>query len=151
MFPCVSIYLREDHFEDRPLQCLSHANSMWPAFPQFAVQIAVIFTKVARVDYPRYWPSLIDDLLGVLSGGDMLRRRRGYLVLHHVLKELSSKRLASDQRTFAQVWLGSRFNLTPQVWLCDRWRLPRTVSRLRRLHGGIEEGRWTTRSTNCGF
>lgn len=86
---------------------------MWPAFPQFAVQIAVIFAKIARVDYPRYWPSLIDDLLGVLSGGDMLRRRRGYLVLHHVLKELSSKRLASDQRTFAQVRLGSRVSLNP--------------------------------------
>ena len=65
--------------------------------------MAVLFAKIARVDYPRYWPSLIDDLLGVLSGGDALRRRRGYLVLHHVLKELSSKRLAADQRNFAQV------------------------------------------------
>ena len=54
------------------------------------------------MDYPRYWPGLVDDLLAVLRGGDALRRRRGYLVLHHVLKELSSKRLASDQRTFAQ-------------------------------------------------
>ena len=70
---------------------------------KFAVQIALVFAKVARVDYPRYWPGLVDDLLAVLRGGDALRRRRGYLVLHHVLKELSSKRLASDQRTFAQV------------------------------------------------
>ena len=62
----------------------------------------MVFAKVARVDYPRYWPSLIDDLLAVLGGGDALRRRRGYLVLHHVLKELSSKRLAADQRNFAQ-------------------------------------------------
>lgn len=69
---------------------------------QFAVQIAVVFAKVARMDYPRQWPSLMEDLLGVLGGGDALRRRRGYLVLHHVLKELSSKRLAADQRNFSQ-------------------------------------------------
>ena len=29
--------------------------------------------------------------------------RRVYLVLHHILKELSSKRLVADQRNFAQV------------------------------------------------
>jgi len=29
--------------------------------------------------------------------------RRVYLILHHVLKELSSKRLVADQRNFAEV------------------------------------------------
>ena len=66
------------------------------------MQIAVVFAKIARVDYPQHWPTLIDDLLAALTGSDALKRRRGYLVLHHVLKELSSKRLAADQRNFAQ-------------------------------------------------
>jgi hypothetical protein len=74
-------------------------------FVQFAVLLALVFAKIARIDYPRYWPSLVDDLLAVTAEGDGLRRRRAYLVLHHVLKELSSKRLSADQRTFAEVGL----------------------------------------------
>ncbi|KAK9830439.1 hypothetical protein WJX72_011753 [[Myrmecia] bisecta] len=70
---------------------------------QFAVQIAVVFAKVARYDYPRHWPSLFGDLLGKLQTQNTLTTRRVYLVLHHILKELSSKRLASDQRNFAEV------------------------------------------------
>ena len=72
---------------------------------QFAVLLALVFAKIARIDYPRHWPSLMEDLLAVTAEGDGLRRRRAYLVLHHVLKELSSKRLAADQRTFAEVRL----------------------------------------------
>lgn len=75
------------------------------ALMQFAVQIAVVIAKIARVDYPRQWPSLFSDLLGKLDSSDTLTTRRTYLVLHHVLKELSSKRLAPDQRAFAEVSL----------------------------------------------
>eukprot|EP00951_Prasinocladus_malaysianus_P018959 scaffold152887_cov21-Prasinocladus_malaysianus.AAC.1 len=74
---------------------------------QIAVQIAVIFAKIARHDYPREWPSLFSDLLGRLSGGDLLLQRRIYLVFHHALKELSSKRLTADQKNFAEVTSGS--------------------------------------------
>ena len=74
---------------------------------QFAVLLALVFAKIARIDYPRYWPSLMEDLLAVTAEGDGLRRRRAYLMLHHVLKELSSKRLSADQRTFAEVGLKS--------------------------------------------
>lgn len=45
------------------------------------------------------------DLLGRLDSGSPIAARRVYLVLHHVLKELSSKRLVSDQRNFAQASL----------------------------------------------
>ena len=70
---------------------------------QFAVQIAVCFAKVARQDYPKMWPSLFEDLTGHMQGGGALISRRVYLVLHHVLKELATKRLATDQKNFAQV------------------------------------------------
>lgn len=70
---------------------------------QIAVQVAVVFAKVARFDYPRAWPSLFADLLGVLQGGSTLAQRRVYLALHHILKELASKRLAADQRNFEQI------------------------------------------------
>lgn len=70
---------------------------------QIAVQIGVVFAKVARYDYPQAWPSLFSDLLAKLQSADMLTTRRVYLVLHHILKELSTKRLAGDQRNFAEV------------------------------------------------
>lgn len=70
---------------------------------QFAIQVAIIFAKVARVDFPRDWPTLFTDLLGQLRDVGTLLARRTFLVLHHILKELSSKRLASDQRSFAEV------------------------------------------------
>ena len=70
---------------------------------QFAVQIAVCFAKVARQDYPKLWPSLFEDLTGHMQNGGCLASRRVYLILHHVLKELATKRLATDQKKFAQV------------------------------------------------
>ena len=71
--------------------------------PQFATQVAVIFAKVARIDFPRDWPALFSDLLGKLQNVSTLLARRTFLVLHHILKELATKRLASDQRNFAEV------------------------------------------------
>ena len=76
---------------------------MCAAHAQLAVQVAVVFAKVARSDYPRQWPGLFSDLLARADGGSTLLVRRVFLVLHHVLKELASKRLAADQKTFAEV------------------------------------------------
>ena len=78
------------------------------------MQIALVYAKVARNDYPREWPSLFHDLLSNLDAAasmagssGTLMVRRVYLVLHHVLKELSSKRLVADQKNFAEVGLGN--------------------------------------------
>ena len=70
---------------------------------QIAVQMAVVFAKVARIDYPKAWPNLFTDLLQQLQSQNTLTIRRVYLVLHNSLKELASKRLSSDQKNFAQV------------------------------------------------
>jgi hypothetical protein len=86
---------------------------------QIAVQVALVVAKAARFDFPSQWPTLFNDLLAGLQGSpaaaaaaggaaapagpSMLVVRRTYFVLHHVLKELSSKRLAADQKAFAEV------------------------------------------------
>lgn len=78
------------------------------------MQIALVIAKAARFDFPQQWPSLFSDLLAGLNSsaaqpGQQTAQqqaqlvRRTYFVLHHVLKELSSKRLAADQKAFAQV------------------------------------------------
>ena len=76
---------------------------------QIAVQVALVYAKIARYDYPSEWPTLFSDLMGCLAAASSstppsaLLVRRVYLILHHVLKELSSKRLPADKRTFAEV------------------------------------------------
>jgi hypothetical protein len=109
--------------------CCCPANSSKPRsaicfelFAQIAVQVALVVAKVARFDFPSQWPTLFNDLLAGLqgtaataaaaaaaggaaapAGPSMLVVRRTYFVLHNVLKELSSKRLAADQKAFAEV------------------------------------------------
>jgi len=81
---------------------------------QIAVQVAVTFAKVARTDYPRHWPSLLGDLVARINGPGgpaALQARRAFLVLHHILKELSSRRLAADQRTFAEARAGAAWSV----------------------------------------
>ena len=69
---------------------------------QIALQLAITFARIARLDYPGQWPTLVADVMSRVAAGP-LAARRAYLVLHHVLKELASKRLPADQRNFAKV------------------------------------------------
>ena len=83
--------------------CIYTSKSYIQNAVQIAVQMAVVFAKVARIDYPKAWPNLVSDLLQQLQSQNTLTVRRVYLVLHNTLKELASKRLSSDQKNFAQV------------------------------------------------
>ncbi|GJP39755.1 hypothetical protein CLOM_g24098 [Closterium sp. NIES-68] len=85
---------------------------------QVAVQLAVLVAKIARIDYPREWPELFPTLVQKLQTQDPLLTQRAYLVLNHVLKELSTKRLSVDQRTFAQV-TSQLFEPTWAHWVQD--------------------------------
>ncbi|PNW86254.1 hypothetical protein CHLRE_02g078885v5 [Chlamydomonas reinhardtii] len=100
---------------------------------QIAVQVALVYAKVARFDYPADWPGLFADLLANVNGGSALTVRRVYLILHHVLKELSSKRLVADQAHFAQV----TELLFGHVWGC--WCAD-TQALLAGLPAGLEAG-----------
>lgn len=99
---------------------------MWCSNLQIAVQIALVIAKAARFDFPQQWPSLFNDILAGLPNGSAaqpsgqqqpsqqqqaLLVKRTYFVLHHVLKELSSKRLAADQKAFAQVRTAHRLSI----------------------------------------
>ncbi|BBN14841.1 importin-11 [Marchantia polymorpha subsp. ruderalis] len=83
-----------------------------------AVQLALLIAKIARFDYPRDWPELFPMLLQKLQSPDVLLTQRVYLVLNQTLKELSTKRLAADQRNFAEI-TSQLFDYTWHHWFAD--------------------------------
>eukprot|EP00899_Mesostigma_viride_P007297 jgi/Mesvir1/16569/Mv10108-RA.3 len=71
---------------------------------QISIQLALLVARIARIDYPRDWPELFPTLLARLQAENNPGTvQQIYLTLHHVLKELSSKRLVVDQKNFHQV------------------------------------------------
>ncbi|XP_055894030.1 importin-11-like [Biomphalaria glabrata] len=71
--------------------------------PQIATQIAVLTAKIARLDCPRNWDSLLPTLLTAVRCEQQLIQERALLVLHHVNKTLASKRLAPDKKLFEEL------------------------------------------------
>eukprot|EP00890_Picochlorum_soloecismus_P003878 jgi/Picsp_1/4491/NSC_06712-R1_armadillo beta-catenin-like repeat-containing protein len=89
-----------------------------------AIQIVLCLAKVGRADYPKEWPSLLEDVFGYIQeskrglvplqgSNPQVLYKRGYLALYFLLKELSSKRLAQDQRNFESLTA----SLYEHVWL----------------------------------
>ncbi|XP_055541390.1 importin-11 [Wyeomyia smithii] len=67
---------------------------------QIAIQIAVLIANIARFDCPQGWPELVPTLVEVVQSNDLLLQHRGLLILLHVVKVLSSKRLQRDRNYF---------------------------------------------------
>lgn len=74
---------------------------------QIAVMLAVLISKIARFDYPKEWPDLFSILGQQLQSADTLTSHRIFMIIFRTLKELSTKRLTSDQKNFAEI--SSRF------------------------------------------
>ncbi|XP_055389271.1 importin-11 [Condylostylus longicornis] len=70
---------------------------------QVAVQIAALTAKIARLDCPKEWPEIIPVLLEAVRSNDSLQQHRSLLVLQHVIKALSSKRLMPEKKYFEQL------------------------------------------------
>lgn len=70
---------------------------------QIALQLAVLISRIARIDYPKVWPELFSILAQQLHSADILTSHRAFMVLFRTLKELSTKRLSADQRTFSEI------------------------------------------------
>ncbi|KAI8869437.1 ARM repeat-containing protein [Ramicandelaber brevisporus] len=80
---------------------------------KLAAQCAVIVAKIARLDYPREWPTLLDELAQCVQQAQqsVVANPVGHAVrifnqlmitLHQVVRELASKALPADKRSFAQ-------------------------------------------------
>ncbi|GBG87101.1 hypothetical protein CBR_g44557 [Chara braunii] len=84
------------HLRRKLLEELKEENN------QVSVQLALLVSKIARFDYPKEWPELFPSLIQKLQSSDVLLTERVYMVLNQLLKELSTKRLAADQKNFAE-------------------------------------------------
>ncbi|XP_012268880.2 importin-11 [Athalia rosae] len=82
---------------------------------QLAIQLAVLIAKIARYDCPREWGSLVPTLLERVRGENPLTQHRALLTLHHVVKNLASKRLAADRRLFQELTTNV-FNFILNLW-----------------------------------
>ncbi|KAL2509971.1 ARM repeat superfamily protein [Forsythia ovata] len=85
---------------------------------QIALTLAVLISKIARIDYPKEWPDLFSILAQQLQSADILSSHRVFMILFRTLKELSTKRLTSDQRTFAEI-ASQFFDYSWHLWQSD--------------------------------
>ncbi|XP_024929738.3 uncharacterized protein LOC107434824 isoform X2 [Ziziphus jujuba] len=85
---------------------------------QIAAMLAVLISKIARIDYPKDWTELFSVLAAQLQSADVLSSHRIFLTLFRTLKELSTKRLASDQRKFAEI-SSHLFDYSWHLWQSD--------------------------------
>ncbi|KAJ8753768.1 hypothetical protein K2173_000022 [Erythroxylum novogranatense] len=85
---------------------------------KIALMLAVLISKIARLDYPKEWPELLSALVHKLQSADVLTSHRIFLTLFRTLKELSTKRLTADQRTFAEI-SSHLFDYSWRLWQSD--------------------------------
>ncbi|KAJ7540520.1 hypothetical protein O6H91_10G020100 [Diphasiastrum complanatum] len=111
------------HLRRKLLELVGEENN------QVAMQLALLISKIARFDYPREWPELFPSLLQKLQSPIALLTQRVYTVLNQILKELSTKRLAADQRNFAEI-TSQLFDYTWQHWCNDTQLILQELSTL---------------------
>ncbi|KAH7677914.1 Importin-beta N-terminal domain-containing protein [Dioscorea alata] len=111
------------HLRKKLLLHLREENS------QIAMQLAVLVSKIARIDYPKEWPELFTSLAHQLQSSDILASQRIFMVLFRTLKELSTKRLTADQRTFSEI-ASNLFEYTWNLWQSDAQTILQSFSNL---------------------
>ncbi|KAK4268564.1 hypothetical protein QN277_025205 [Acacia crassicarpa] len=96
---------------------------------QIAKMLAVLISKIARIDYPKEWPDIFSVLAHRLQSADVLASHRIFMILFRTLKELSTKRLTSDQKNFAEI-SSHFFDYCWRLWQSDVQTILRGFSTL---------------------
>lgn len=92
---------------------------------QIAVQIAALIAKIARLDCPRDWPELIPTLIEAIQITNQQQQHRSLMVLQHVVKALSTKRLYADRRMFC-VSITFMYSILTMIMTWNLIGFPRT-------------------------
>jgi len=97
-----------------------------------ATQKALLVAKIARSDFPEAWPTIFDDISSQLAANAApLGLQQTMLVLHFVLRDLSSKCLVKDRKQFRKWHLHyypSYFSNGPHI-VRNSWQLQPLVWR----------------------
>ncbi|XP_065912020.1 importin-11-like isoform X2 [Dysidea avara] len=76
---------------------------------QVSIQLAVLISRIARMDCPEQWPQLLPILSTSIQSQSALLQQRALLTLKHVVKTLAGRRLANDRKMF--------YNITEQLFV----------------------------------
>ena len=98
---------------------------------RLALQNALVIAKIARYEYPHDWPDLVSSLLQHLHSAEtrpILETSRALLVVLHVVKELSTARLARAKQAFQKA-TPELVAATSKIWqnAMGSWRESITV------------------------
>lgn len=86
-----------NYVKDQLLSVLGEKHST------IATQISVWISRIARIDFPASWPSLLSDLCDKIRGSDHQVMFHALTTMDLVIEELASKRLISDRQKFFRV------------------------------------------------
>lgn len=74
-------------------------------FLQILKQLVATIGKIARYDFPRHWPTVIEEIGRKLSEENLETQSRAIRLLHECTRELATKRLPIDRKSFCEVSL----------------------------------------------
>jgi hypothetical protein len=78
-------------------------NALGISTPVIAIQISEWIARVARIDCPEYWSSLLYELVQRLEAPEPHLRVNALTTLDMVFEQLSRRRLLQDRKVFRQV------------------------------------------------
>lgn len=78
-------------------------SAIGTAQTNLAVQLSVWISLVARMDYPRSWPTVVDELVAKWSSNEPATVCHALVTADMVFKQLASRRMMADRRAFASV------------------------------------------------
>ncbi|KAJ3364996.1 hypothetical protein GGF32_000654 [Allomyces javanicus] len=89
---------------DEKAQIRSRAlNMLTESDRMLLAQVGAIISKIARLDFPSDWPTVLTDLFALVQSEDPEVRQRALFALHHVIKALVSQKIGLGRRHFEQI------------------------------------------------
>eukprot|EP00026_Physarum_polycephalum_P001064 Phypoly_transcript_01065.p1 GENE.Phypoly_transcript_01065~~Phypoly_transcript_01065.p1 ORF type:complete len:971 (+),score=137.37 Phypoly_transcript_01065:1-2913(+) len=79
------------------------------------IQLAIVISKIARIDFPQYWPDILDKLLMLTKDERTIVKQRSLLTLQHVTSVLCSRRLMGNRHQFQQ-YAPTLFKYVSELW-----------------------------------
>eukprot|EP01130_Rhizamoeba_saxonica_P013549 TRINITY_DN5792_c0_g1_i2.p1 TRINITY_DN5792_c0_g1~~TRINITY_DN5792_c0_g1_i2.p1 ORF type:complete len:951 (+),score=133.04 TRINITY_DN5792_c0_g1_i2:32-2884(+) len=94
---------------------------------RIATQLALLLGMLARKEFPRKWPDLVEVLFLMITEGSPLLRVRTLLMLKHVIAALRSRCMLHQKRQFAEI-VPSIFEVVYRIWTDSNQQITSTIT-----------------------